>query len=194
MAQEAISQEEPTPSSVDEMVTPMKRSFEEKRWRPGLFPWLKEKLKDTPAFFRDTKLDFKFRTYYFEQDNTGAGTKEAWAIGGALSYQSGWFLDHFALGAVGYTSQPLSAPRSEDGTLLLGPGQEGYTVLGQIYGRVKLIEDNFLNIYPVRIQHALSQRRRQPHDAEHLRGVYLHGNLWRERGGSGIAVRHGLYR
>src|SRR5512135_324254 len=82
MAQEAISQEEPTPSSVDEMDTPMKRSFEEKPPSPGLFPWLKEKLKDTPAFFRDTKLDFKFRTHYFEQDNTGAGTKEAWAIGG----------------------------------------------------------------------------------------------------------------
>ena len=147
MAQEAISQEEPTPSSVDEMNTPMKRSFEEKPLRPGLFPWLKEKLKDTPAFFRDTKLNFKFRTYYFEQDNTGAGTKEAWAIGGALSYRSGWFLDHFAIGAVGYTSQPVSAPKSEDGSLLLGPGQEGYTVLGQIYGRVKLIEDNFLNIY-----------------------------------------------
>jgi hypothetical protein len=147
LAQEAISQEEPTPSSVNEMITPMDRTFKEKPPRPSLFPWLKEKLKDTPAFFRDTKLDFKFRTYYFEENNSGSQTKEAWAIGGALSYQSGWLLDHFALGAVGYTSQPVSAPKSEDGSLLLGTGQEGYTVLGQIYGRVRLIGDNFLNLY-----------------------------------------------
>jgi hypothetical protein len=45
------------------------------------------------------------------------------------------------------TSKPLYAPDNRDGTQLLKPGQEGYTVLGQIYGRVKLFEDNFLNIY-----------------------------------------------
>lgn len=129
------------------MITPMEKSFKEKLWRPGFFPWLKEKLKDAPAFLRDTKLDFNFRSFYMNQDNTGAPTKEAWAIGGALSYQSGWFLDHFALGAVGYTSQPLYAPDTRDGTKLLQDGQEGYTVLGQIYGRVKLVGDNFLNIY-----------------------------------------------
>jgi hypothetical protein len=146
LALEAIDAEVPTPSSVDEMVTPMDRSFQERLWRPGFFPWLKEELKDTPAFFRDTKLDYNFRTFYMDQNNTGVKTKEAWAIGGALSYQSGWFLDHFSLGAVGYTSQPLYAPETKDGTSLLGPNQEGYTVLGQIYGRVKLIEDNFLNL------------------------------------------------
>jgi hypothetical protein len=147
LAQEAISQEEPTPSSVDQIVTPMERTFERKAWRPGLFPWLKEKLKDTPAFFRDTKLDLYLRTYYFQQNNSGSQTKEAWAIGGALSYQSGWFLDHFSIGSVLYTSQPLYGPDGRDGTDLLAPGQEGYTVLGQIYGRVKLVEENFLNIF-----------------------------------------------
>ena len=147
LAQEAISQEVPTPSSVDEIITPMSRTFEEKKWRPGLSPVLKEKLKDTPAFFRDTKLDLNLRTYYLQQDNSGNQIKEAWAIGGALTYQSGWFLDHFSLGAVLYTSQPLYAPDNRDGTLLLAPGQEGYTVLGQIYGRVRLVEENFLNIY-----------------------------------------------
>ncbi len=147
LAQEAIYQEVPAPSSVDEVVTPMSRTFLEKKWRPGLFPWLKEKLKDTPAFFRDTKLDLHLRTNYFHEDDHGSQTKEAWAIGGALSYQSGWLLDHFSLGAVLYTSQPLYAPDDRDGTLLLAPGQKGYTVLGQIYGRVRLVEENFLNIY-----------------------------------------------
>ena len=146
-AQEAISQEEPTPSSVDEIITPMSRSFEEKKARVGFFPQLREELKDTTPFLRDTKLDLNLRTYYLLQENTGVGNKEAWTIGGALSYRSGWFLDHFGVGAVLYTSHPLYAPDGRDGTLLLAPGQEGYTVLGQVYGRVKLVEDNFLNIY-----------------------------------------------
>ena len=146
-AQEAISQEEPTPTSVEESVSPIERSFIEKAARPGLFPRLKEQLKDTDPFFRDTALDVNLRTYYFYRDKYDDSVSEAWAIGGALSYKSGWFLDHFGVGAVLYTSQPLYAPDDRDGTLLLKPGQEGYTVLGQLYGRIKLIEENFINIY-----------------------------------------------
>jgi hypothetical protein len=147
LAQEAISGEEPIPSSVDQMTSPMGRTFEERKPRPGLLPQLKEALKDTPAFFRDTKLNVQLRTYYFLQDNSGVNIKEAWALGGALSYQSGYFLDHFSVGSVLYTSQPLYAPDNRDGSRLLASGQEGYTVLGQIYGRVKVVEDNFINLY-----------------------------------------------
>jgi hypothetical protein len=46
-----------------------------------------------------------------------------------------------------YTSQPLYAPDDRDGTRLLEPGQDEYTVLGQLYGRIKLFEENFINIY-----------------------------------------------
>jgi len=147
LAQEAISGEEPTPSSVDEIVTPMSRTYEEKKRRPGLFPWLKEKLKDTNPFFRDTSLVLQPRMFYLWQENKGVNIKEAWAVGGALSYRSGYFLDHFSVGGVLYTSQQLYAPEDRDGTRLLAPDQEGYTVLGQIYGRLKLVEDNFINIY-----------------------------------------------
>jgi hypothetical protein len=127
----------------------MGRTFEkkEKPPLPRFFPWLKGQLKDTPAFSRDTKLDLNVRTYYFYRDEYDGGKSQAWALGGALSYQSGWLFDHFGIGAVLYTSQPLYAPDDRDGTLLLKPGQEGYTVLGQLYGRVKLVGDNFINIY-----------------------------------------------
>jgi len=64
-----------------------------------------------------------------------------------LSYKSGWFLNHFGLGAVLYTSQPLYAPDDRDGTQLLRTGQDGYTVLGQLYVRVKVIENHFINLY-----------------------------------------------
>ena len=150
LAQEGEYQEEPTPTSVEERVSPIERSFVEKTARPGLFPQLKEQLKDMNPFFRDTKLDVNLRTYYFYQDNypnTNPEVNEAWAIGGALSYKSGWFLNHLGLGGVFYASEPLYGPEGRDGTELLKPGQKGYAVLGQVYGRVKLIEDHFLNLY-----------------------------------------------
>jgi hypothetical protein len=148
-AQEAVNPlEEPTPSSVDQVTTSMERSFKEEPERVVLLPRLKEELKDAPPFFRDTKLDIKPRTYYFYNSDQENDTKsEAWALGGALSYRSGWFLDRFALGSVLYTSQRLYGPDDRDGTDLLKPGQHGYTVVGQIYGRAKLLEDLFLNLY-----------------------------------------------
>jgi hypothetical protein len=145
--QEAIYSEVPTPSSVDEVVTPMGRSFVESIPVHGLFPWFKEQLKDTDPFFRDTQLDLSFRTYYFNRHRSDDSLSEAWAMGGALSYRSGWLFDRFGVGAVLYTSQPVWAPGDRDGTDLLKPGQEGFTVLGQLYGRVKLFEGHFLNLY-----------------------------------------------
>ena len=149
-AHEAISQDVPMTTNVEERVSPIERSFLETIPRPGLFPQLKEALKDTDPFIRDTKFEVNLRTYYFYRDNypnTTPQANEAWAIGGALAYRSGWFLNHFGIGAVGYLSEPLYAPDDRDGTLLLKPGQKGYAVLGQLYGRVKLAENHFLNLY-----------------------------------------------
>src|SRR5208337_5013489 len=108
---------------------------------------LKEELKDAPPFFRDMKLDLNFRTYYLDRDNFNDTKNKTWALGGYIAYRSGWFLDHFDMGAALYTSQPLYAPKDTDGTLLLQPDQEGYTVVGQLYGRVKIANENFINIY-----------------------------------------------
>jgi hypothetical protein len=94
-AQEQIEQQEPTPSAVEQVATPIE-------------------LKDAPAFFRDMKYDDTHR--------------EALAMGGALSFQSGWLLDTLSVSAVLYTSQPLHAPDARDGTALLETGQKGYTV------------------------------------------------------------------
>ena len=147
LAQEYIRHEEAVPESVDQVGTPIERTFKEKAEIPRFFPWLKEELKDTPAFFRDTKLNLNLRTYYFDRHKFDNSESEAWTVGGALSYQSGWFLDRFSVGSVLYTSQKLSAPDTQDGTLLLKPGQQSYTVVGQLYGRARLFDENFLNIY-----------------------------------------------
>ncbi|MGH7844288.1 MAG: OprD family outer membrane porin [Candidatus Binatia bacterium] len=146
-AQDVISQEEPTPSSVDEVVTPIERSFIERIPRPGLFPWLKDQLKDTPPFFRDTKLYLNLRSFYFRRDKFDDSVSSAWAMGGALGYKSGWLLDRLMVGTTFYWSENLYGPEDKDGTLLLKPGQHGYAVLGQLYGRVKLFEDHIVNLY-----------------------------------------------
>jgi hypothetical protein len=94
-------------------------------------------MEKLPAFIRDTDLNLHFRTFYFDRINPDDSVNEAWAIGGWLEYRSGWLWDTFAMGAVGYTSQPLYAPDDKDGTTLLAPGQEGITVLGQAYGQLR---------------------------------------------------------
>jgi hypothetical protein len=146
-AQELIFLEYPFPSSVDEDVTPIEVSFRERIFPSPMFLSLKQQLKDAPDFFRDTQLDFNTRSYYFYRDRFDGSVNEAWAMGGALSYRSGWFLDRFGMGAALYTAQRLYGPQDRDGTLLLKPGQHGYTVFGQIYGKVKLFDDHFLNLY-----------------------------------------------
>ncbi|HEX2386475.1 MAG TPA: hypothetical protein VHL99_07920, partial [Candidatus Binatia bacterium] len=141
-AQEAINQEEPTPSSVDQSVTPIERSFAERLRRPGLFPWLKDQLKELPPFFSDTTVDFNLRSFFFDRQKFGTAASEAWAMGGVLGYKSGWLFDRIQVGTTFYWSGKLWGPGDKDGTLLLEPGQHGYQVLGQLFGRIKVFDDN----------------------------------------------------
>lgn len=81
-AQEATAQEEPPPASVQDISTPLGRSFVEKPAQVGLFPWLQEQLRAAPPFFRNSKLAVNLRTYYFYRDNFDDTISEAWALGG----------------------------------------------------------------------------------------------------------------
>jgi hypothetical protein len=103
-----------------------------------LFAPLKEALKDLPPFLRDTDLTFHVRSYYLSRENPEDGSEnEAWAFGGWASYKSGWLFDGFGIGATFYGSAPLYAPDEKDGTLLLKPGGEGYSVLGEAYAALR---------------------------------------------------------
>jgi hypothetical protein len=82
-------------------------------------------MEDLPPFFRDTHLNLHLRTFYLNRTRTDGTAAEALATGGWLDYKSGWFLDTFALGAVGYLSEPLYAPSDRDRTGLFEIGQEG---------------------------------------------------------------------
>lgn len=141
-AQSEPSIELPPPSSVDEIVTPLEWSFAPKPVRPRITEWLKGQLKDAPPFLRDSLLNLHIRSGYFFEEQFDDSKKEAWALGGWLEYRSGWLFDHLGVAATVYTSQPLYAPGDRDGTLMLQAGQDGCTVLGQAYGRIRIWEEN----------------------------------------------------
>ena len=63
---------------------------------------------------------------------------QAWAGGGWLAFRSGLIGDMFGVHLAGYTSQPIFAPPDQDGTKLFAPGQNSIAVLGQVYGRVQI--------------------------------------------------------
>jgi outer membrane porin, OprD family len=142
-----ILDENPHPSSADEIKGPLSSSFLKERLKGPFFPILKEKLQKLPPFFRDTKLGFNFRTYEFDRDNDGfvdadgSNDNKAWAVGGSIDYQSGYVFERLALGASYYTSQKINGDLNEGGTNLLEPVQNGFDVLGQLNIQVKLTED-----------------------------------------------------
>lgn len=130
------------PSSAKEIETPIQRMFPEEPVRPPLFPWARNRLQKLPAFFADTVLEARFRTYYLRQDRAfpvggDDGLSEAWAMGGSIYYRSGWLEDLLSVEVEGFTSQPVVAPEKRGGTGLLAPGQDGYSVLGIANGKLR---------------------------------------------------------
>ncbi len=102
-----------------------------------------EKPEDISPFIHDARFSAQLRSFFFNREKFDGSHSEAWALGGSIGFKSGYLADRLAFGAVAYTSQPVYAPEDRDGTLLLQPGQDGYTVVGQVYGEVKLTERIF---------------------------------------------------
>jgi hypothetical protein len=146
-AQESITEDRPAPDSVQGLRTPMESGFEIEKVKPPRLPRLKKKLEDLPPFFRDTKLLLKTRSFFFRRDNLDGSENEAWALGGSVAYESGWFMDRLKVGAEFFTSQKLHAPLGKDGTGLLAPRQHHYNVLGQAYALIKITENHKLSLY-----------------------------------------------
>ena len=98
---------------------------------------------DTPAFFRDSMLQFVTRSYYLTRDNFDGSKSQAWAGGGWVAFRSGLIADTFGVHAAYYTSQNLFGPEDESGTKLLNPDQNALGMLGQLYGRVQVRDQSF---------------------------------------------------
>lgn len=87
------------------------------------------------------------RSYYFYRDHGDGSISETWAIGGAVSYESGWWQEFLQLGVAAYTSQKLHGPEDRDGAGLLAADQTPYTTLGESYLRVKPIDSIVATVY-----------------------------------------------
>jgi len=143
-----IANERPVADSVRNKKYPLEELQPLKKIQPApVFPGLKQKMKNLPPFWRDTSVNLRLRSYYFKTDIADTSDKEAWALGGWIGYESGWWKNLLKIGGVGYTSQNLYGPENRDGTLLLKPGQEGFSVLGQAYLRARVAEGVNLRLY-----------------------------------------------
>src|SRR6266513_2566722 len=129
-----VTQVAPTDSaltSTEQGHTTLEESFDFRQWQ----------LERRRQALKDTKFEFNLRSFYFDRSDFNRSEKQAWAIGGWVGMKTGYFLDHIAFGATLYTSNPIYAPDDRDGTTLLAPGQNGYTVLGEFYAELRIVKD-----------------------------------------------------
>jgi len=137
----------PIPATPTESLTAIERSF--KLPAPPaltLFPQMRDQLQDTPAFLRDSRIDFNVRSYYRDNVETspkGTTVNEAWAGGGAgqVNVETGRILDLISGGFTLYTSFPIYAPLQYGNSQLLLANQQGYDVVGRLYGQLHLNDD-----------------------------------------------------
>ena len=128
-----------TPSSTEQGQTQMDQSFGP--------PTRRERIRaQRRAALEATKYNIHLRSFYLDRDKFDDSQSEAWAAGGWVGLKTGYFRDRFALGATGYTSQPLYAPDDKDGTLLLQPGQDGYAVIGELYADLRITDEVHANL------------------------------------------------
>lgn len=129
----AVSDEDQTPSSTEQGHTQMDDSFDR---RPVLAILHESRL----VGIRDTTFNAQLRSFYRHLDSFDDDESLAWTLGGSVGVKTGYFWNRVALGATGYTSQPIYAPYDKDGTQLLLPQQHPYSVLGELYGEFLLTD------------------------------------------------------
>ena len=139
---QGFRQAEPIPSQETKSLTAIERLFNPPV-PPALtlFPQFRDRIRDTPAFIRDSKIGINARSYYRDQvsnASNGVALTEAWAAGGWTTIETGRLFGAISGGAVFYTSLPLYAPAGSGNSGLLLPDQQGYAVLGQLYGQIHL--------------------------------------------------------
>jgi outer membrane porin, OprD family len=116
--------------TASEQVSPIDEPFLPLRgWR--LAQYSKE------PFLRDSILSLEPRFYYRHLDD-GNGVHEAFAGGGAMIFESGWWREMVQIGIGGYTTQPLATGHDPGGTGLLRPDGDGLVVLGQAWAKLRL--------------------------------------------------------
>jgi hypothetical protein len=143
-APEYIQSEQTAAGSVDESTESSEHAF--KLPRPAkVFAELGDVL-------RESTLNLHLRNYYFDRERDANSNIQAWAQGGGLELATPSWRDRLQLGTTLYTSQKLYGPADKDGSKLLEPGQQSFTVLGQAYLEARLYKNLSLKAYRQRIE------------------------------------------
>lgn len=99
------------------------------------------------GLLRASTIDLNLRNYYFHRNRDDSPNFETWAQGGALAGATPSWRDRLRIGATLYTSQKLYGPADKDGSRLLKPGQQSFTVLGQAWLEARLYRGLSLRAY-----------------------------------------------
>src|SRR6266404_1950103 len=137
MAVEQVPEPDSALSSTEQGHTPPDESFGD---------WNQWRLEKRRTAIENTQFLINLRTFYFDRSDFTGAEKQAWAIGGWAGVKTGYFLDHIAFGATLFTTNPIYAPDDRDGTTLLEEGQNGFTVLGEWYVDIKIIDGLNINV------------------------------------------------
>jgi hypothetical protein len=133
VAEGASGSEEIVLTSTEQGQTPLSESFDNRTRQE----WIRETRREA---FGDTKFDVQLRSFYLDRDKFDGGELNSFALGGYAGLKTGYFRERIALGGTLYTSQRLAGDEDKDGAGLLAPGQQGYTVLGELYTEIIVAE------------------------------------------------------
>jgi hypothetical protein len=126
---EYIDAASPTVDSAGALNGPLAYAFRSrpKLVRKGLISW-KESHEESAPFWRDSAIEFDLRSFDFDRRVSSTDQREAWAVGGRLTYESGRWHNFSLLGAY-YNSTELSASGGDTG--VLAPGQKNISIMGE---------------------------------------------------------------
>ena len=139
-----------------------------------LFQPVREMIKPLPPFLADTDIKVHFRTYYFNRTKPDDTVNEAWAFGGWITYQSGWLLDTFSMGASLYGSASSTGRRIGTARCFSSPARRATTSRRGV-GRAALPGLRTAQGVPPARGPDVHQLPGQPDDAEHLPGRHARG-------------------
>ena len=148
-AVEYIRQESPQPGSAGEIQEPIDYAFTEVPLSDRfLMKKTKKRLEDQPEFWRDASFSFDLRNYLFERYNSADDKPEAFAIGGQLAFESGWW-KNFGVRTAFYNSTKIDADGPDSG--LIAPGQENINILAEAKLRYRItdsiLKGSVVNLY-----------------------------------------------
>lgn len=126
MSEEAGAGTQPLPAQAADMVSNTGVQSKSPDVAPQKGLWNFQALTDATA-------DLHLRAYRFDYERSNGSRSLALAIGGEASVYSGKWWTYYSAGLGVATSQKISGELDQDGTSLLIPGQESYTVIHIAY-------------------------------------------------------------